>query len=787
MKAKLVNFLKVVSVLGAGIFVYSPALFGHWIWDDTAEILDNEEIKGPLSSIFSIWFHPSSSDYFPFKATVQWFEWHSWGPNPLGYHLVSVALHVLSAVLLWRCLTKLGCTFAWWGGLLFAVHPLAVESVAWISELKNTLSLPLLLFAWNTILDENLESGNNSWSSPSKLKALGWFSLAMLSKSSVVMFPVTYLLYIWWKTNRITWNDIKSSSPFFSVSAVLGAVTIWFQQNRVIVGSDLVNADAFTRIIASSLSILFYLKKALLPINLIPVYLRWSIIPVSLEMILIWFLIIGSILFLYLKRNTYGRNILFGLGFFGINLVPVLGVVPMYFMRFSWVSDHFTYISLIGIIALFVAGLGKLSDIYTSSSTVKLAITCGLFMLAGVLSYMSYDQAGLYSGGEAFWGRVCKNDPNSWAAHYNLAAALQFEPGKQGDAIKQYQLALNLTPDAGQGKPGSAWHANLYARVHTNLGGLLVHYPEYKDQALVHYQKAVQLDPLSSETHFNLGVVYQDDPLHKLDAITEYQETIRIEPKWVEAYYNLGNLLVELNGHESEAIDAYRKAIALRPNYVEAHYNLGSLLARTGIDLNEAGRQYEIVIKLNPKSADAYLRAGSVFQTLGKNEEAIRSYEGAIKLNYSSFIAHFNLGLLLSKDSARKLDAITHYQESLVINSQSADAHYNMANLLSDVVGREDEAIDHYESALLIKPNFVEAEYNLAILISRNERRRAEVLQRYQNALRLRPDLYFMHYHYALLLARDPDRKNEAILEFETTLKLNPEFTPARDALKQLR
>lgn len=787
MKEKLINYFKAAVIVCAAIFVYRPALMGNWIWDDTYEILENAEIKGPISSLFSIWIKPSSVDYFPLKASVQWLEWHAWGPNPLGYHLVSLVLHIVSALLIWRCLSKLGLSLAWWGGLLFLIHPIAVESVAWISELKNTLSLPFLLLAWDAVLEDNLD---NKWSlnlKSFKIRALFWFILAMLSKSSVVMFPVTYLLYCWWKTNRISWKSFKDSIPFFSVSIVLGLVTLWFQQNRVIVGSDLGNADAITRLIASSLSILFYIKKILFPTDLIPVYVRWSITPISLEMITLWIVFIGIIIFLYKKKSLYSRSILFGLGFFGLNIVPVLGIIPMYFMRFSWVSDHFAYISFIGFIALLVAGLSNFYDNHQSSLSFRMVILSVLFSVSALFLYLTYNQSRLFSGGEAFWNRVCINDPKSWAAHYNLANALQFEPGRQKEAINQYNIALQLTPDAGQGKPGSAWHANLYARVHTNLGGLLSPFPENRKIVIEHYQRAVELDPTSSETHFNLGVMYQSDPLRKTDAITQYKETIRIEPRWVEAYYNLGNLYAELNGYEKEAIACYRKAIAIRPDYLEAHYNLGSILARTGQDLEESAKQYETVTKLNTKSIEAYLRAASVYQILNKLDAAIINYEGALKLDFRSFQAHYNLGLILAKIPERKLDAITHYEQALVLDPQSADTHYNLANLISQLPDRSEEAISHYEAAIKNKPDFLEANYNLAILLSKSTTKRNEAAQCYQNAINLNPDLYFIHYHYGLLLARDERTRNEAAKEFNKSISLNPNFEPAYKALEELK
>ena len=784
MMAKASNYFKVFIYLAIGLFIYSPALFGTWIWDDTAEILENAEIKGTLGSLVSIWFNPSAVDYYPLKTTVQWIEWHVWGPHVLGYHLVSIFLHILSALLVWKCLQKLGLKLAWWGGLFFLIHPLAVESVAWISELKNTLSLPLLLLAWNSLLDNDPVRDGSFWITPKLRTSLIWFTLAMLAKASVIMFPFTYLVYVWWKMGRITWVNIKTTIPFFAVALILGLVTIYFQQSRVIVGSDLDNADVVTRIIASSLSILFYFNKIILPQGLEPVYTRWSIVPIRLEMIFLWIIFIGLILFLYKKKSRCNRSVLFGIGFFGLNLAPVLGIIPMYFMRFSWVSDHLVYISLIGIGALITAAFDEALVKY---ARYKRAINGVLILIALIGIYLSFNQDELYKGGETFWKRVCLNDPKSWAAHYNLAVALQFEPGRQEDALKEYKLALNLTPDAGQGKPGSAWHANLYARVHTNMGGILRSFPGTTQEVMEHYRKAVALDPKSADTHFNLAVLYQDDVTHKLDAIYEYEQALRYDPNWVEVYYNLGNLYSELGDRDDEAERAYRSAIRLNPNFIQAHYNLGSLFARSGHNLEQAVHEYEQVTRLNPQSFDAYLRAASVYQTLGNSEQAIRNYESSLRINYASFQAHFNLGLLLAKTQNRQLDAITHYQQALTIEPLNADTHYNLANLLSSIPSKSSEAVEHYKAAMQSKPDFPEALYNLAILLSKDETKLSEAITYLQSAIELKPDVYFMHYRLGLLYARNPASRSEAIREFQIALKLNPSYGPAKEALSGLR
>ena len=204
------KFLPAVLIVLAGLWAFYPALSGEWLWDDGSLVARNALVHDP-AGLWKIWFEPSRLiDYFPLKVSVEWLEWHLWQNQTFGYHLTNIVLHILSALLIWRLFGKLGMRLAWLGGLIFAVHPVTVESVAWISELKNTLSLPPLLLAMGAWVDYE-EKGNRK----DYFLALGLFLVAMLCKTSMVMFPMVILLFDWWKRGRIGWKDLKASLPFF--------------------------------------------------------------------------------------------------------------------------------------------------------------------------------------------------------------------------------------------------------------------------------------------------------------------------------------------------------------------------------------------------------------------------------------------------------------------------------------------------------------------------------------------------------------------------------------------
>jgi len=265
--------LGVLIVVASGIFAFSPALHGDWLWDDPAEITQNGDIQDS-AGLAKLWLAPSTPDYFPLKATLQWVQWKLWKDNVVGYHASNLLFHLLSALVFWRILGKLGLRCAWLGALLFALHPLTVESVAWIAEFKNTVSLFLLLLAFSAFLDFDAQRRRRDYA-----LALGFFLAAMLCKTSVVMFPTVLLLYGAWKRGRVGVKEIGASAPFFLISLGLGLVTIAFQSHRAINGWDIPESTFLSRFACAGLAVLFYFYKSILPIGLLPIYPQWSVNP----------------------------------------------------------------------------------------------------------------------------------------------------------------------------------------------------------------------------------------------------------------------------------------------------------------------------------------------------------------------------------------------------------------------------------------------------------------------------------------------------------------------------
>ena len=520
--------LPAAAILLGAAWVYAPAIRGDWIWDDQPEVTQNRMLRDP-AGLTKIWFAPDSPDYFPLKGTVQWIQWHLWQDHPAGYHLTNVALHVLSAFLLWNLLRRLGVRLAWLGGLLFAVHPLAIESVAWIAELKNALSLPFLLLALGAAIDYDERRRRGDYA-----RSLLWYMAAVLSKSSVVMFPAVLLLHAWWKRGRLSRADWVASAPFFAVSLILGGITVWFQEHRAIAGVGLLQEGLVSRAVGAGMGFGFYLAKCLWPSGLLPIYPRWRLDPPSWPEVIPWLALAGLVGWLWTNRATWGRHALFGLGWFGLNLVPVLGLVPMAYLRIAWVADHFAYLSLAGAMGLVAAGLGRLlstaGPFPPFPRSVRAVVGVGTAIAVVALASAGHRYAGIFRDEETFWNTTLQHNPQAWAAHNDLGRVL-FVRGRIAEAK-------------------------------------------------AHFERSLQLNPENAEAHFNLGLI-----LNGLDqpdaAVQQFEEAVRLRPFFPEAHHSLGQARLR-SGRLTEAIAQFEAELRFRPDSPEAHDALGAALAESG-------------------------------------------------------------------------------------------------------------------------------------------------------------------------------------------------------------
>jgi hypothetical protein len=461
--------------------IYGPVLHGNWLWDDDYLISQNRLVRDPYG-IWDIWFQPGTLiDYFPLTVSIEWLEWQLWPNDTFPYHFTNVILHGISGLLVWRLLGKLGLRLAWLGGLIFVIHPVQVESVAWMTELKNTLSLPPFLLAMCAWIDYDRRGRLEDY-----LAALGLFFVAMLCKTSMVMFPVIILLHAWWKRGRVGWLDLKKSAPFFAVSLALGLAVLHFRHFGV-GGQPVPLGGFFSRLACAGLSISFYFSKCFLPVDLLPIYPQWNIDPPSLEQFLPWPILAGVIYWLWSRRQPWGRHALFGLGFFLVNLAPFIGFSTISFMRFTWVMDHFLYLPIIGLIGLTVAALGQV-DARLSDSTRSFRIG-SLTLVLALLTFGSFSYARVFVGLETLWSYTVQRSPEVWLAHNNLGYILA-QSGRLPEATEQFEEALRLNPN--------------YAEAHNNLGFIFEHTGR-KPEAIDQYKEALRSDPRLMMAKINLA------------------------------------------------------------------------------------------------------------------------------------------------------------------------------------------------------------------------------------------------------------------------------------------
>ena len=585
------------------ILTYTPVWQTGFIWDDDAHLTANPCIVGPLG-LKEIWT-TSAADICPLTLTTFWVEHALWGLAPLPYHLVNVLLHGACALLLWRILRSLRVQGAWLGAALWALHPVAVESVAWITEMKNTESglffLLSILFFVRRLRAKELKNGPTGGGWNYALTLL-FAALAMASKSSTVILPAALCLCAWWMEGRWRWRNVVSVVPILLMSIAASALSIWTQGLALATGvtdSQWVRTWP-ERLTTAGDAVWFYLGKLLWPYPLITIYPRWQIDAGQWVSFLPLLAVIVILAIFWFKRELWSRACFFAFAYFMAALLPVLGLIDNPIFRFSLVFDHLQYLASIGPLALAGTGLARFSDFAIPKKPwLQSSLCAGLLLILGMASWQ---RTWVYQSQETLWTDTLAKNPNTWFGRCNLGVVL-FQKGQVDEAVSQYQKALEINPN--------------YVAAHYNLGNALFQKGQL-DEALAQYQKAVEINPNDAEAHVNLGnALFQNEQLD--EALAQFQKAIEINPNDAETHYNLGNALFQ-KGQLDEAVAQFQKALEIDPNSFATHYNLGGALFQKG-QLDDAITQFQEVLRLKPDFSPAQAN-------LAKVQALVREREG---------------------------------------------------------------------------------------------------------------------------------------------------------------
>jgi len=559
--------LQAAIIILAGLWIYSPTYHGEWLWDDDQLVWQNAVVQSTsLRGLAKLWFNPDGADFFPLSYTALWAQWPFFHDQPTGYHITTIVLHIVASLLLWALLDRMRIPGAWLSGLLFAIHPVAVESVAWVSETKNTLSLPFFLLSclcW-VMQDEDQNEDQNEYRAEHHddekdgggrrtalyLASIVFFLLAMLAKTSMVAMPVVLLLHAWWKRGEVTIVDLIRSAPFFMISLALGIITCRYQWSRAIGAETIIVGGVASRIATAGMAILFYLKQIVWPINLLPIYPKWAVDPPKPEQFLAWPVIFAATAWCWMNRGTWGRHALFALGFFLLMVAPVLGFVTIAYMRITWVADHFIYLPMIGPVALMGAAVMWLYERVERRS--RLAFVAGGSIVLATFCLLSFLYANAWANEDKLWTYTLQLNDDAWQAHNRLGARLF----SRGDVQKAFQ----------------------------------------------HFAKATRLRPDLGETHNNLGTALSALGRHN-EAIAEYLEANRCTPNVDAMQLNLANALFAAKRFK-EAAEPFRALLSRSPDNPALHNNLGVTLYRAG-ETEEAIREFRRALELKPDLKDA--------------------------------------------------------------------------------------------------------------------------------------------------------------------------------------
>ena len=628
-----------LALMLISILVYFPALEGEFISDDHLLITENELVQQP-NSLAKIWFSTSSYDYYPLSYSAFWLQWRLFGDNPFGYHVVTLAFHLFSALLLWKLFLALELPGAWWAALCFAIHPLNVSSAAWICELKNTLSLFLMLLAGLLFIRAEASGWKKGY-----IFSIIAFLLSLLAKISTAMLAPVLLLFLWWKKGEKTpFRDYLRLAPFFGLALVLGLISTFIQHRFT---GDVIQGEPeslITKTLNSGFVVWFYIGKTFWPTQLSWVYPKWEL---PLNSVVTYLPLAGLLVVfaagVYGLRRFWGRHLLFAFLSYLALLFPVMGFLNITFFDKTRVADHWNYHASIGLIGLSVAAVFWFFAKLTQNAQLPRVFCAGLVAICALISWK---QARIYKTEDAFWQQVRWCNPNFYLGYSNYAISLT-EKNRDREAIPYFLRAMRLAGDR-------AYIPYNLANSYLKLG--------MPQAAIPCFEKAIAVDSKDWQFHLNLAVALLQTEQNER-AQEHLQQALKLNPNSDKAHLNLGNVFLAQQRYR-DGLKHLERAVQLAPRSPIALNSLAEVKAscpetvfrdgKTAVLLAEKAcvlTKYahpQFIVTL----ADAYVEAGD----LGKAGYCLEKAAAMLKT--------------LSKGTGQTAEKLTQAQERLKAASQ---------------------------------------------------------------------------------------------------------------------
>ena len=598
------------AVLVAAILLaYQPIWRGGFIWDDDVYVTGNPLLTAP-GGLRRIWFSlDSPSQYFPLSYTSFYLDHALWGWHSTGYHWVNLALHAANALVLWRLLVRMRVPGAWLGAALFALHPVQVESVAWITERKNVLMGLFFLLTLRVWVEFVKRKDRGGWALYAA--ALILFALALAAKTTACTLPAALLLILWLERLPIGWSRMAQVAPFAAMGAGMGLVTMWWERFHQGTRGAVFAIGPMERVLIAARALWFYLGKLLWPARLTFSYPHWTVSAADPASYL-WLaaaVALGAII--WRAQRSVGAAALF----YAATLSPVLGFIMLYTFRYTFVADHYLYLACIGPAALAGAGVAKAVELWPAHGRL---IFSGAAVLLATLGALTWQQSRIYQSDLSLWRDTLAKNPGSWLACDNLGNDL-LDTGDVDGAMAQFRAALQIEPNV--------------AESHANLGNALSQKGRL-DDAVAEFEQALALDSSLAEVHFNLANALREKG-RLGDAIAHYRRALEIKPAYAEAHSNLGYALYQLK-ELPEAVSHWQIAVELQPNNAGALNNLAWVLATCPMDsLRNGGKATALAQRANEldRRNPVILRTlAAAYAETGKFKEAIETAQSALSL-----------------------------------------------------------------------------------------------------------------------------------------------------------